>query len=634
MTDVGRTVEAVWRLESGRIIGGLTRMVGDVALAEELAQDAMVTALQQWPAEGVPPNPAAWLTTVAKRRAVDHLRRVRRLDPLDATEPVAADPEPDDVLRLMFLSCHPVLATPTRVALTLRLLGGLSAAEIGRAFLVGDAVVARRIAAAKRALAGADFALPEGPELAARLSSVLEVVYLIFNEGYSATAGDDLIRPGLCQEALRLGRQLAELAPTVAEVHGLVALMEIQASRANARTGPSGEPVQLHEQDRGRWDQLLIQRGFTALLRAREIRDPPGPYVLQAAIAASHAQARTAADTDWAQIASLYGALGLLLPTPVVALNRAVAVGMAEGPRAGLELVDALVDEPALQDYHLLASVRGDLLLRLGESEQARREFERAATLTDNATERAFLRRRAAAIPQTAAGIDLGRAAAEFLAPREPATARSYGQTLRRLGRSLGERVAVAELTGDQVTRAFTTAWGQAAPATWNRHRAAVRAFAAWTSRADLAAGLAARTPTAATQATLDPGLLAALFADPDVPLRERTLWRMLLESGAAVTAVLALDVPDLDLADRRGRSARGWVSWRAETARLLPGLLAGRTRGPVFLTDRRPGPGRRPVPADLCPVTGRGRLSYERAEYLFKQATGGTLRMLKAAGR
>jgi predicted RNA polymerase sigma factor len=650
VTDVGRTVEAVWKLEAGRIVGGLTRIVGDVGLAQELAQDALVAALEQWPREGVPDNPAAWLTTVAKRRAVDRLRRARRLDSFDdeqgdvADDREQPDPEPDDALRLMFLSCHPVLPTPARVALTLRLLGGLTAAEIGRAFLVGEAVVARRIAAAKRALAAEEvaFELPHGEELTARLSSVLEVLYLIFNEGYSATAGDDLIRPGLCQEALRLGRQLALLTPRVAEVHGLVALMEIQASRTAARTGPSGEPVQLGDQNRGRWDRLLIERGFAALLRAREIGGPPGPYVLQAAIAASHAQARTAAETDWAQIAALYNALARQLPTPIVALNRAVAVGMAQGPRAGLTLVDALVDEPTLQDYHLLASVRGDLLLRLDEREQARREFERAATLTDNAVERAFLLRRAAEIPVSATGVGLAEAASTFLAGLDPVTARSYGQTLRRLGRSLGETSALGDLTGEQLTRAFTMAWGQAAPATWNRHRSAVRSFAAWAARDELATHLATRRQHRTPADPIDPDVLAVLFADPTVSLRERTLWRMLHESGAAVTAVLGLDVENLDLVDRRAPSSRGWVSWRAGTTRLLPDLLAGRTRGPVFLADRRPGPSRMPAEADRCPQTGRGRLSYPRAEYLFKQATkpldpagiGFTLRRLRAAGR
>jgi RNA polymerase sigma factor (sigma-70 family) len=647
VTDVGRTVEAVWKLESGRVVGGLTRIVGDVGVAQELAQDALVAALEQWPREGVPDNPGAWLTTVAKRRAIDHLRRSQRLDPLDgdlAEEGDQPDPEPDDALRLMFLSCHPTLPTPARAALTLRLLGGLTAAEIGRAFLVGETVIARRIAAAKRALAdeAVAFELPQGEQLAARLSSVLEVLYLIFNEGYSATAGDDLIRPGLCHEALRLGRQLALLAPRVAEVHGLVALMEIQASRTAARTGPSGEPVPLRDQNRGRWDRLLIERGFAALLRAREIGGPPGPYVLQAAIAASHAQARTAPDTDWAQIAALYDALARLLPTPVVALNRAVAIGMAHGPQAGLTLVDALVEEPTLQDYHLLASVRGDMLLRVGEREQARREFERAAALTDNSAEQAFLLRRAAEIPAATAGVDFGGAAGEFLDGLDPVTARSYGQTLRRLGRSLGEHSTLDDVTCEQVERAFATAWGRAAPATWNRHRSAVRSFAAWAARDDLAAAITPRRITRTPTGPIDPRLLADLFADQGVPLRERVLWQMLHESGAAVTAVLALDVERLDLADRRAPAGRRWVGWRAGTARLLPDLLAGRTRGPLFLAERRPGPSRMPSAADRCPQTGRGRLSYPRAEYLFKQATkpldpagiGFTLRRLRMLSR
>lgn len=340
-------------------------MVRDVGLAEELAQDALVAALEQWPGSGVPDNPAAWLTTTARRRAVDHIRRSERLT--RKQEQIARrleqqqDHEQDDVLRLMLLSCHPVLPTEARAALTLRLLGGLTAEEIARAFLVTGTVITQRIAAAKRTLAERRVAidLPDGAELAGRLSSVLEVIYLIFNEGYSATSGDDLMRPGLCLEALRLGRLLAESAPREAEVHALVALMEIQASRSASRTGPAGEPVQLHEQNRGRWDQLLIRRGFTAMLRAREIGGTPGPYLLQAAIAVSHAQARTAEETDWARIAELYGALVRLLPTPVVQLNRAVALGMAHGPQAGLDLVDSLITDPALRDYHLLPSVRG-----------------------------------------------------------------------------------------------------------------------------------------------------------------------------------------------------------------------------------------------------------------------------------
>ncbi|HKT06051.1 MAG TPA: sigma-70 family RNA polymerase sigma factor, partial [Rugosimonospora sp.] len=415
--DAHRTVDAVWRLESARIIAALTRLVHDVGLAEELAQDALVAALEQWPREGVPDNPGAWLMAVARRRGVDHIRRSQTLgrareqlarelerQPDPAEPPRPDDVRPDDVLRLMFISCHPLLATPARVALTLRLVGGLTAAEIARAFLVSEQTIAQRIAGAKRTLAdaGVAFELPAPAELAGRLSSVLEVIYLIFNEGYSATSGDDLIRPGLCLEALRLGRLLARLAPREAEVHGLVALMEIQASRQAARTGPDGEPVLLHEQNRGRWDRLLIQRGFASMLRAREAGEHPrrqlGPYVLQAAIAVCHAQAATAADTDWAQIATLYEALATLLPTPVVRLNRAVAVGMARGPQAGLDLVDALVADPALRDYHLLPGVRGDLLAKVGRYAEARVEFERAAALARNAAERAFLLRRAAGI--------------------------------------------------------------------------------------------------------------------------------------------------------------------------------------------------------------------------------------------
>ncbi|APE25740.1 MULTISPECIES: RNA polymerase sigma factor [Streptomyces] len=651
--DTRRTVDAVWKLESARIIAGLTRLVRDVGLAEELAQDALVAALEQWPRSGVPDNPAAWLTTTARRRAVDHIRRSERLtrgqerlarelehrrDPEERD-----DPEQDDVLRLMLISCHPVLPTEARVALTLRLLGGLTAEEIGRAFLVGGTVITRRVAAAKRTLAErrVPFELPEGPELAERLSSVREVIYLIFNEGYSATSGDDLIRPGLCLEALRLGRLLAELAPQESEVHALVALMEIQASRAAARTGPSGEPVRLHEQNRGRWDQLLIRRGFTAMLRAREAGGTPGPYLLQAAIAVCHAQARTAEDTDWARIAELYAALARLLPTPVVQLNRAVALGMAYGPQAGLDLVDSLVSDPALRDYHLLPGVRGDLLLRLGRGGEARREFHRAAALTGNAAERAFLLRRAAGIAVDGPSLPtLGEAVRDFLGRDEldAATVRSYGQTLRRLRLALGEELPLAGLTAEQVSRVFAASWGGAAAGTWNRHRAAVRSFGAWASLDGLAAGLERRAGTRARVRALDPEELGALWGRTDLPLRERTLWRLLHESAAGVKAVLALDVEDLDLDDRRVRPDRGRVSWRSGAAALLPELLAGRTRGPVFLSDRRPGPARTPGPADLCPETGRRRLSYERAEYLFKAATrsldpaheGWTLRQLK----
>lgn len=647
MTDPHRTVDAVWKRESARIIAGLTRMVHDVGLAEELAQDALVAALEQWPESGIPDNPGAWLMTIAKRRAVDHIRRAERLErkseQLAHELDQAHQPEQDDVLRLMFISCHPVLPTEARVALTLRLLGGLTAAEIARGFLVTEARVAQRIAAAKRTLAEerVSFDLPYGEQLAERLSSVLEVIYLIFNEGYSATSGDDLIRPGLVQEALRLGRMLAELAPHEAEVHGLAALMEIQASRSAARTGPSGELIQLHEQNRGRWDQLLIRRGFTAMLRAREAGGPAGPYVLQAAIAVCHAQARTAEETDWRQIATLYEALVILLPTPIVQLNRAVAVGMAYGPQAGLTLVDALLADPALRDYHLLPGVRGDLLARLARHDEARLEFERAAALTKNAAERAFLLRRAEEIAVTAAPVvTLGQVARDFLRREDldPGTIRSYGQTLRRLRLALGDQLPIASLTADQVARVFTTAWGGAAAKTWNRHRSAVRSFGAWASLDDLAAGLARRAETRSVTAPIDSARLAELWSRTGVPLRERTLWRMLHESAAPVTAVLSLNVEDLDLEGRRARAGSTSVSWGSQTAALLPELLAGRTRGPVFLAGRRPAPARTPADADLCPETGRRRLSYERAEYLFKQATksldpagdGYTLRRLR----
>ncbi|MFB4311303.1 RNA polymerase sigma factor [Actinomadura sp. GTD37] len=388
-------------------------MVHDIGLAEELAQDALVAALEQWPESGVPDNPGAWLMAVGKRRAIDRIRRRQRLehkleeigrDLEDQAPPEFDLPDDDhiedDVLRLIFTACHPVLPVHARVALTLRMLGGLTTDEIARAFLVSEPTVAQRIVRAKRTLsdAGVPFEVPEGPDRAERLSSVLEVVYLVFNEGYAATAGDAWVRTDLCREALRLGRVLAGLAPGEPEVHGLAALMEIQASRARARTGPSGEPIPILEQDRGRWDRLLIHRGFAALLRAKDIGAPPGPYVLQAAIAASHAQALAAEDTDWAQIASLYEVLAHVAPSPVVELNRAVAVGMAHGPEKGLEIADALVDEPSLRDYHLLPSVRGDLLERLGRRDEARAQFERAAELTRNAPERRVLLDRAAAV--------------------------------------------------------------------------------------------------------------------------------------------------------------------------------------------------------------------------------------------
>ncbi len=407
------SIDAVWRLEAARIIAGLARMVHDIGLAEELAQDALVAALEQWPESGVPDNPGAWLMAVGKRRAIDRIRRQRRLDdkiaeigrdledraPAEIEVPDDEDIE-DDLLRLIFTACHPVLSVQARVALTLRMLGGLTTDEIARAFLVSEATVAQRIVRAKRTLAeaGVPFEVPTGPDREARLSSVLEVIYLIFNEGYAATAGDSWVRADLCREALRLGRVLAGLAPREPEVHGLVALMEIQASRTRARTGPSGEPVPLLEQDRGRWDRLLIHRGFAALLRAKDIGEPPGPYVLQAAIAATHAQAPAPEDTDWAQISSLYEILATVAPSPVVELNRAVAVGRAHGPEKGLQITDTLVDEPALRGYHLLPSVRGDLLERLGRLDEARAEFERAAGLTRNAPERKALLARAAAL--------------------------------------------------------------------------------------------------------------------------------------------------------------------------------------------------------------------------------------------
>jgi RNA polymerase sigma factor (sigma-70 family) len=413
-TETHRTIDAVWRIESARLIAGLTRIVGDVGAAEDLAQDALVAALEKWPETGVPDKPGAWLMATAKHRAIDLLRRGQMLErkhqevgyELEARQEMAVpdldaaldDDIGDDLLRLVFISCHPVLSTEARVALTLRLLGGLTTEEIARAFLVPASTVAQRIVRAKRTLADAKvpFEVPRGDELAARLSSVLEVLYLIFNEGYTATAGSDWMRPALCDDALRLGRILAGLVPEEPEVHGLVALMEIQASRSRARVGPSGEPVLLLEQDRGRWDQLLIHRGLAALERAEALGGGLGTYALQAAIAACHARARTAEETDWKRIASLYDALVHLVPSPVVALNRAVAVGMAFGPAAGLELVDALTAEPVLENYHLLPSVRGDLLAKLGRADEARDEFERAAALTRNDRERDLLLERAA----------------------------------------------------------------------------------------------------------------------------------------------------------------------------------------------------------------------------------------------
>jgi RNA polymerase sigma factor (sigma-70 family) len=407
-----RVVDAVWRMESARIVGALTRVTGDVVLAEELAQDALVAALERWPESGVPDKPGAWLMAVAKNRAVDSFRRAERLARTtaelgrgiqEAHEPDRAaaldEVVEDDVLRLVLISCHPVLSSEARVALTLRLVGGLTTAEIARAFLVAEATVAQRIVRAKRTLTAArvPFEVPTGVDFTVRLSSVLEVVYLVFNEGYAATAGEEWTRPALCREALRLGRILAELTPDEPEVHGLVALMEIQASRLPARTGPSGEPVLLPDQDRSRWDRVLVLRGLAALDRADRTGQALGPYALQAAIAACHARARRPEETDWPRIAALYDALAQLTPSPVVELNRAVAVSRAYGPAAGLELVEALTDVPVLRGYHLLPSVRGDLLLQLGQAADARSEFERAAGMTRNERERTLLLDRAAA---------------------------------------------------------------------------------------------------------------------------------------------------------------------------------------------------------------------------------------------
>jgi RNA polymerase sigma-70 factor (ECF subfamily) len=413
--DTHRTVDAVWRIESPRLIAGLTRIVRDVGLAEDLAHDALVAALEQWPESGVPNNPGAWLMAAAKNRAIDLFRRNKRLEQkhqelgrnLEAKQQMTVtnleaaldDDVGDDLLSLMFTACHPVLSTEARVALTLRLLGGLTTDEIARAFLVPEPTVAQRIVRAKRTLARerVPFEVPRGAERSERLSSVLEVIYLIFNEGYTATAGNEWLRPALCEDALRLGRILAELMPQEAEVHGLVALMEIQASRSKARVGPSGEPVLLLDQNRALWDRLLIRRGLAALERAEKLGGAQGSYAIQAAIAACHARSRTPEETDWRRIASLYESLARVAPSPVVELNRAVAVAMAFGPRAGLDLVDTLTEEKSLENYHLLPSVRGDLLSKLGRLDEARAEFERAATLTRNARERELLLDRAAA---------------------------------------------------------------------------------------------------------------------------------------------------------------------------------------------------------------------------------------------
>jgi RNA polymerase sigma-70 factor (ECF subfamily) len=415
-TVVHRTIDAVWRIESAKVIAGLARMVRDVGVAEELAQDALVAALEQWPGSGIPQNPGAWLMATAKHRAIDRLRRNKLLErkhqelgrEMEAQEDKAVDDLNaalddnigDDLLRLIFTACHPVLSTEARVALTLRLLGGLTTEEIGHAFLAPEATIAQRIVRAKRTLAEkkVPFEVPRGEELAARLSSVLDVIYLIFNEGYTASAGDDWMRPALCEDALRLGRVLAELAPGEPEVHGLAALMEIQASRSRARVSSSGEPILLLDQNRALWDQLLIRRGLAALARAERNGGVRGPYTLQAAIAGCHARALTADATEWRRIADIYAELGRVSPSPIVELNRAVAVAMAFGPAAGLELVDALMPEPLLQGYHLLPSVRGDFLAKLGRLDEARAEFERAASLTRNARERQLLLDRASAL--------------------------------------------------------------------------------------------------------------------------------------------------------------------------------------------------------------------------------------------
>jgi len=417
--DIHRAIDAVWRIESAKVVAALVRMVRDVGVAEDLAHDALLAALEQWPGSGIPRNPGAWLMAAAKHRAIDHFRRHKMLDrkheelgrEFEARQEMAVaefeaamdDDVGDDLLRLVFTACHPVLPPEARVALTLRLLGGLTTDEIARAYLVSEPTVAQRIVRAKRLLAREKVAyeVPRGAELSDRLSSVLEVIYLIFNEGYTAKAGADWMRPALCEDALRLGRIVAELVPQEAEVHGLVALMEIQASRARARVRPNGEPVLLLEQNRARWDRLLIQRGLAALERATRLGGAAGSYALQASIAACHARALTAEQTDWARIAELYGKLADLTPSPVVELNRAVAVAMASGPQAGLDLADALLSEPSFKHYHLLPSVRGDLLAKLNRLEEARHEFERAATLTRNARERDLLLARAASCVPT-----------------------------------------------------------------------------------------------------------------------------------------------------------------------------------------------------------------------------------------
>ncbi len=406
-SDISRTIEAVWRIEAAKVIGALARRVRDVGLAEELAQDALVAAIEQWPKEGVPDNPGAWLLAVGKRRAIDRIRRDRRAqekwhllaedESEDAPEIPERDAVDDDLLRLMFTACHPLLSAEARVALALRLLGGLTTDEIARAFLLPEPTIAQRIVRAKRMLKGIPFEAPRGEERAKRLPSVLEAIYLIFNEGYTATAGENWMRPQLCEEATRLGRILAHLTPDEAEVHGLVALMELQASRFAARTAPDGEAVLLLEQDRARWDRVLIRHGLAALAKA-EVLGKRGPYTLQAAIAGCHARARTAEETDWVKIAALYAALMQAMPSPVVELNRAVAMGIAFGPEAGIEIADALMQDGSLRNYHLLPAVRGDLLEKLGRFDEARAEFERAAALTRNGRERELMKKRAAAL--------------------------------------------------------------------------------------------------------------------------------------------------------------------------------------------------------------------------------------------
>ncbi|MGI5126561.1 RNA polymerase sigma factor [Pseudonocardia sp. CA-107938] len=636
-TDV---VGRIWREESARIVAGLARLLaGDVGLAEELAQDALVAALEQWPTAGVPDNPAAWLTTVARRRAVDMLRRRSRADagyaelahrPSDDPEPEPPDPDEvaDDVLRLMVVSCHPVLTREARIALTLRVVAGLRTDEIARAFLVSEQTVAQRIARAKRALAAAQvpFEVPSGAERAARLASVTDVLYLVFNEGYAATGGDDWLRPALCDEAIRLAGMLAELAPDAAEVHGLLALMQLQHSRQSARVDAAGVPVLLQDQDRTRWDASRIRAGFAALLRARAAGGPPGPYVLQAAIAACHAGAPTAADTDWPQIVGLYELLLRIVPSPVVALNRAVAVSMVDGPEAGLRLIEPLRAEPALARYALLPGTRGELLARAGRTAEARAEFRRAADLTESGPECAVWLDRATALgPDPRSGPSLDAAVTAFLERCRPSTARSYAQTWHRIRRDLGADLPVADLTAEAVARVLVAAWSGVAAATWNRHRAAVRAFAAWAGTGPLDTMLERRPVPRRSTSALPSTRVGELVGG--AALRERVLWRLVHVSGAPATAVLALDVDQLDLVAHRA----GDLRWDAATSALLARLVGDRRRGPVFLADRRPGPGRPRPAADLCPETGRGRLSYPRAEYLFKQASGGaTLRSLQ----